>query len=227
VKSSASTETSTASNDSSVARRYDNSRRAAAARSTRRRIVAAAAELFTASGFAATSVRAISELADTSPETIYATFGTKSAVLQAWIDEAVVGEHDVAMRDLPAVAAVLADPDPEHKVWGHARILTEINERVAVPLHVLRAAASADAKLAEVAAENERRRRADIAFFLDDLVSVWSLRDDLTKERAIDMVAALTSVDLYRALVTEAGWTHDEYATEIVRLVRSSLVARG
>ena len=218
---------SSATRTSSVSRRYDNSRRAEAARSTRRRIVEAAAELFTASGFAATSVRAIAELADTSPETIYATFGTKSAVLQAWIDEAVAGEHAVAMRDLPAAAAVLADPDPERKVWGHARILTEINQRVAVPLQVLRAAASADAKLAEVAADNERRRRADIAFFLDDFVSVWPLREDLTNERAIDIVAALTSPDLYQALVTDAGWTHDEYATEIVRLVRSSFAARG
>lgn len=218
---------SSATPESSFSRRYDNSRRAEAARSTRRRIVESAAELFTASGFAATSVRAIAERAGTSPETIYATFGTKSAVLQAWIDEAVAGEHDLAMRDLPAAAAVLADPDPERKVWGHARIVTEINQRVAVPFQVLRAAASADAKLAEVAADNERRRRADIAFFLDDFVSVWPLREDLTTEQAIDIVAALTSVDLYRALVTDAGWTHDEYATEIVRLVRSSFATRG
>ena len=49
---------------------------------TRRRITTAALDLFTEHGFGAT-ITAIAERAGVAPQTIYATFGTKGAILQA------------------------------------------------------------------------------------------------------------------------------------------------
>ena len=50
---------------------------------TRRRIAAAALELFTEHGFGGTTVAAIAERAGVSAQTVYATFGSKGAILRA------------------------------------------------------------------------------------------------------------------------------------------------
>lgn len=207
-------------------RRYDNSRRAAAARATRARIVTAAAECFTEQGFDATTVRSIAERAATSPETVYAAFGTKAAVLQAWIDRAVAGDdHDGPLLTRPDIADLAAAPDPISTLRAFARIGREINARVAVPFEVLRSAAAAIPELAALAAENERRRHADLATFVDHLAARGAIRNGLPRARTIELVAALASVDLYRALVLDAGWSATGYEEQVTRLLAAAIDA--
>jgi AcrR family transcriptional regulator len=205
-------------------RSYDNSRRAEAARRTRHRIVEAAAACFTEVGFDATSVRSIAARASTSPETIYANFGSKIALLQAWIDRAVTGDDDdIALRDREEIISLFAHGDVDAVLRDFARIGRQINERVAAPIQVARAAAPASAELAALLAENERRRQADFATALAALNLEKPLASGLSIERAAELVAALCSVDLYRSLVVEAGWTAAEYESQVARLVESVL----
>jgi hypothetical protein len=49
------------------------------------------------------------------------------------------------------------------------------------------------------------------------------LAGGLSIERAAELIAALCSVDLYRSLVVEAGWTSQEYEAQLTRLVASTL----
>ncbi len=205
-------------------RRYDNSRRAAAARETRRRIVDAAAACFAETGFDATSIRAIADRAATSPETIYAAFGTKVALLQAWIDQAVTGDdEEVALRDREMITSIFDGGDIEEVLRRFVRIGRAINDRVTVPIQVARAAAWSSPELAALLAENERRRLEDFASAVRQLSGDRPLPDGLSIEHAADLVAVLCSVDLYRSLVLEAGWTSQEYEAQLARLVASTL----
>lgn len=204
-------------------RSYDNSRRAAAARETRRRIVESAASCFAESGFDATSVREVADRAKTSPETIYSAFGTKLALLQAWIDQAVTGDDEaIALRDREAITS-LFDDDIDELLRRFAHVGRLINERVAVPIQVARAAAWSSPEMAALLAENERRRHDDFASAVEELNVATTLPSGVSAGRAAELVAALCSVDMYRALVLEAGWTSEDYEAQIVQLVASSL----
>nr|WP_283251064.1 TetR/AcrR family transcriptional regulator [Rhabdothermincola salaria] len=201
-------------------RRYDNSRRAAAARDTRQRVVVAAASLFSERGFASTSVRMIAERSGVSAETIYAGFGSKAAILQAWIDVAAAGDdEEIALRDRAEMRAAVAEEDPIEKIRIHLATVRRINERVAVPMRVLRAAALGDPELDAVLDENEHRRRTDVQDALDDVTAATPLRDDLDRDVAVDLVLVLTSSETYHALVVESGWTPERYEAEMVGLL--------
>jgi hypothetical protein len=92
-----------------------------------------------------------------------------------------------------------------------------------VPIQVARAAAWSSSELAALLAENERRRQADFATAVEKLDLVTPLPSGLSIDRAAQLVAALCSVDLYRSLVVEAGWTAQEYETHILHLIASAL----
>ncbi len=68
------------------ATRYRSPLRAERAADTRRRIAAAALELFAENGFGDTTVAAIATRAGVAPQTVYATFGSKGAIVRALLD---------------------------------------------------------------------------------------------------------------------------------------------
>src|SRR5262249_2482541 len=87
-----------------VKRRYDASRRRAAADATRERICAAAERLFLRDGYARTSIRAVAREAGAAEATVYPSFPTKSALLDATILRATGAE------DGKPLSAILAAP---------------------------------------------------------------------------------------------------------------------
>src|SRR4029453_15052233 len=87
--------------------------RADKARANRRRMRAAALTLFTDRGYAATSMQAIADEAGMAVQTLYFTFGSKSALLKEMLDVAVAGDEEpVPTLERPRVRAAIADPDP-------------------------------------------------------------------------------------------------------------------
>ena len=76
-----------------VKRRYDASGRRAAAEATRERICAAAERLFLRDGYVRTSIRAVAREAGVAEATVYLTFSTKSALLNATILRATGAEE--------------------------------------------------------------------------------------------------------------------------------------
>jgi AcrR family transcriptional regulator len=75
------------------------------ARQPRQAIVSAAIGLFSDRGWTATTLPTVAAEAGTSVDTIYATFGTKTALTMAAIDVAIVGDDEEdAMVDRPDFA---------------------------------------------------------------------------------------------------------------------------
>src|SRR5262245_16544747 len=118
-------------------RRYHSPLREQRARQTREAVLAAAARLFTTRGWAATGMRDIAREAGTATETLYSHFPSKTALLQAVIDVAVVGdEAPVALAERPAFT-VLADGSRAERLAAAARLVTDVALRTAGPAKVL------------------------------------------------------------------------------------------
>jgi AcrR family transcriptional regulator len=191
-------------------RRYDNSRRLSDAEARQRRIVEAATVLFVEQGFGGTSIDQIAAAADVSPQTVYATYGSKAGVLSRAIDVAVLGHFE----DKPLVdrVPVLAEPPgSEHRLHfaTAARFVRALHERVAPLMRVLEQSASTDPALQELRARLFREIRADSAVWIAQLGT--ALRPGLTKARAADVMVTVQCPYIFSTLTVDLGWTPSQY----------------
>src|ERR1700741_4584981 len=104
-------------------RTYDGAARQARTRRTQAAGVEAAQSLFLERGYAATTIEAISDRADTPQATVYRLSSSKLGILKAVLDVSVVGDDEaVAMVDRPQVRALLSDRDPKNQLAGFAAL---------------------------------------------------------------------------------------------------------
>jgi AcrR family transcriptional regulator len=210
---------------SSAPRSYDSPRRRAAAEKSRRRIVDTAGRLFSENGYAGTSVQAIAVAAGTSPANIYLVFGTKAALLAAWVDVSVAGDDTPVMFvDRPEARALADLATVQDRLAAALSIGSAAYERVAAPLAVLDAAAQSDPAIAALAASIDAARRQDIGQLLSVVFGELPARADMSRAAIGDLVSALVSVHLYRALVLTAGWPAPRYERELGRQIRQAVL---
>ena len=87
---------------------------------------------------------------------------------------------------------------------------------------MLLVAADGDPEVAALNEESERNRRGGARSLVDQLADLGGLRPGLSRERAADVVATLMDPVPYRRLVHDAGWTFDEYADHLERMVNAT-----
>ena len=185
--------------------------RTARARATRARIVAAATDLFTTTGYAATSIEAIAKAAGVGVQSVYYTFRTKRAVLATTLDEAVAGDDEpVATLDRPWATTALSAADPAEQLRLQVAGAATIYRRAAVLLDVVRSAAATDPELAELWRTNIDQRRHVQRAFAAALARKAPTRG-LTVNQMADIALATLSPETYHLLVNECGWTPDQW----------------
>jgi AcrR family transcriptional regulator len=191
-------------------RRYDATGRRAAAQATRRRVLAAARGLFLARGYAATTMAAIAAEAGVAVETIYLAVGPKAALVRELVEAALSGtDRPVPALEREGVREVLAEPDPRRKVRRFARLVRQLQERLAPIWAVAEAAAPDDAELAALIAELYARHVGSMRLFVDHLAAAGSLRAALSPDLATDLLWAMNSPAFYRLLVVDRKWSGD------------------
>ena len=168
------------------------------AEDTRRRILAAARSLFASRGYAATTLEAIAEVAEVSPKTLGAVFGSKRARLSEVINPDAFGTHIWQL-----IEEVRATEDPSRRLALVAQITRQAYEPLVSELELLRTAGAVAPELADLGSLVEARRRQNQARLIASLHEQGVLRPSLSLEEATDIVWALTSYDLYRRLVVE------------------------
>src|SRR5215218_9257843 len=149
------------SEDVKPRRRYNATRRQAQAAQTRQDILAAAHELSLDHGYAGTTLAAIAQTAGVVVETIYRAYGSKAELFKAVVRAAVAGganRAQVAVDQRPAIAAVIAEPDPYRQLGLYAATQPGIHARAGPLQRVLVGAAAADPELAELWAQLEDER---------------------------------------------------------------------
>jgi AcrR family transcriptional regulator len=183
------------------------------ARLTQRRILDAAAELFLADGYPATTMAAIATAAGVSAQTVYNTFGTKPALLKRLHDIRLAGDDEAtAIADRPELVRLRSLPDPRAFITGYVHFGRLIFDRIGPLLSVILAgAATGDAELiAPLEAVNAERLAGTMAA-ATHLASMHALRRGLGVERARDLMWTLNSIEVWRLLVEQRGWTPDAY----------------
>ena len=208
-----------------VRRPYQSRLREEQARATRRAIVGAARDLFVELGWSRTTIDAVAERAGVSRKTVFTSVGGKAALLKLALDWALVGDDEpVPLADRPVIAEMEAMTDPRALVARWARFAAELEERAAPLAHVLAVAADADADAAEIHATSERNRLGGARGFVTQLESIGGLRPGLSTERAVAAAHGIMEPGTCRTLMTQHGWTREEYADWVERAALAELV---
>lgn len=200
-------------------RLYHSRVRQRQAEETRQRILAAARSLFESHGYVLTTLEAIAEVAEVSPKTIAAVFGTKHALLAEVINPEAFNTHvQQLIEELRAIE------DPLRRLSLVAQITRRAYEPLGSSLELLRIAGVVAPELADLVQRIEARRRQNQARLITSLHEQQMLRHDLSLEEAIDVLWALTSYNLYRMLVVDQHWEPVRYETWLAELLIQNLL---
>jgi AcrR family transcriptional regulator len=193
-------------------RPYNSTRRQAQARETGRQVIEAARQLFIECGYAGATIDAIAQEAGVAPETIFATFGSKRAILAAVIDAAVGGDSQTTpLLQQPGPQAVLQQTEPAQLLQLFATDITSRLERVAPVFAVMRAAAKTESDIADLLKNQLAMRLRNISTVAERLAAQKALREELNVEQAADIIWAITSPEVFSMLTIDRGWPRDQY----------------
>lgn len=208
-------------------RPYRSTQRKAQADATRRGILAAASHAFSAHGYAATSIDRIARDAGVAPETVYSRFGNKRSILAALVDIAVAGDDEpVPLLERDWVRQLAVEPALDGRVELLALHGTAILARRSGVDSIVDQAAGGDADVAVLRLELRAQRRAGQARLLDLVAGPGGLREGLDARAASDILFAVGSPEVFRALTRDAGWTTDAFQAWYADAIRR-LLLRG
>ncbi|SHK78783.1 transcriptional regulator, TetR family [Pseudonocardia thermophila] len=190
--------------------------RAERAAATRARIVEAASELFAERGYLDTTMTALAEAAGVAVQTLYLSFGSKGAVLEA-VWRGTGPDQPDGWREQVTTA-----PDGPTALARHVAATAEVLERRRRLAAVL-AAAAADPEPAALLAAAREAAWAWHAAVVDELALRPGFTLELTLERATQIVGALLSQEAYGLLVGENGWTVADWTAWTTRHLTADL----
>ena len=206
-------------------RAYDSPRRREQAAATRLAILDTAQRLFERDGYAATTMAAIAAEARVALKTVYVAFETKSGVLRAlWNLRLRAGAEDVPIAAHAIYREVLDEGDPERQLHLNARNSREGKLRVAAIAEVIRSAAPLDPEI------DALWRRINTEYHDNQRAIVQSINDkralhpDLDVQHATDILWTINHPNTWQLLVSQQGWTPDQYEQWAARTACAQLL---
>jgi AcrR family transcriptional regulator len=203
-----------ASTDQVRTTRYRSELRTQRAAETRSRIALAARELFAEHGFAGTTVASIAERAGVAIPTVYATYGSKGAIVRALLTqfEADADADGWWVR-------IEAESDPHRKLVLFAEWSAAIFSSSKAVISAARDAVS-DPAIVELRDQADEHRREG----LQELLGTIAVRPDLTPDEAVDRAWVLTGLEVYLATTDGCGWSDDAYASWLAEALQQQLL---
>jgi AcrR family transcriptional regulator len=203
-------------------RPYRSERRREAAERTRQRILDAARGRFVEHGYAGTTIAAIAGDASTAAETVYATFGSKVALLGELVRNAARGDGETEILEQEGPARVEAATDQREQLRLFAEDITRRLERVGPLLRVLANAAASEPALAELYRGLHEARLRNLRTLPVALARNGPLRVDA--ETAAETIWALASPDLHGLLTGVRGWSRERYTAWLADSIAAILL---
>ena len=187
--------------------------RAERAAATRRKVLDAAVPLFVEHGYLETTMAALAAAAGVAVQTLYLSFGSKAAVLEAAL-----------AQDQPSgwLDAVAAAPDGPSALGRHVTAAAADVARRHPLAAVLRAAAADPDPAALLAAERAAALGRHAAA-VDDLAERPGFTVEVSLQRATESMAALLAPETYALLVADQGWTVPDWADWATRHLQAEL----
>jgi AcrR family transcriptional regulator len=206
-------------------RRYVSAVRQESARQTRHAVVNSASELFAARGYAATSLADIAAAAGVARPTVFAAFGSKSALLRQALDQALAGDDEpVPVADRSWFRPVWDAPTPAGVLDAYAKVCTLIGGRAAQIFEAVRRAADESPDVTDLWDNVQRNRRAGAQMVVRRLESLGPLQPGLTTRRATDLLWIFNDPAHYNALVLQCGWPELAYTGWLSGEMRNALL---
>ena len=186
------------------------------AQETKDRIVAAARSLMSERGWDATTIAAIAAEAGVAPQTVYATFGSKLAIVNAMRQ---VMMRDAQIPQLMDEAASESDPRRRLEFWARSirQQLETSYDVIAIHRQAARSNPDFDVEYRKVLDNRSRH-------FGEFVHGLGTLGEGLDERTAVDILWALANEELYRELVIERGWTPERYEQWLARTLISQLL---
>ena len=193
-------------------RAYHSPRRQEQAQATRGSILEAARSLFVERGYLPTTIDAVAVRANVSPESIYAIFKNKRALLSTLLDLAIAGSDDAPpVLEQAWVKSIAAESDPRRRLRILARNGRALLERRAAVDEIVRGAAAADHEIAELWERGKSDRLAGQRKLLQLVLGESGLAEGLDFDTAVDVLYAVGSPETYRLLVVDRGWSSSRF----------------
>ncbi|QRP42783.1 TetR/AcrR family transcriptional regulator [Amycolatopsis sp. FDAARGOS 1241] len=206
-------------------RRYHSPLRQENARQTRQAVIAAARELFTAHGYAATSLNDIATAANVARPTAFAAFGSKPALLHQVLDQTLAGDDEpVPVAQRPWFRPVWDAATPADVLDAYADVCALINARAARIVEVVRRAADQTAEIAELWDTVQNNRRAGARMVVEHAAATGPLAPGLDIERATDILWIFNDPAHYDALVIHQRWSKKDYQAWLSGQARHALL---
>jgi TetR/AcrR family transcriptional regulator, regulator of autoinduction and epiphytic fitness len=200
--------------------------RAERAQHTRRRMLDSARELFISDGYAATTMERIADTAGVAVQTLYYTFRTKGQLLCEVVETTAAGDGEtVPVAQRPWVRDMLTARSGPRMLALAVEHGADIFVRAA-PLWPVVTAATADPYVEHYWRRVAADRRAGQARMVARLAELGVLRPGLEPDRATDLVVVLFGHDVFRSLVTQAGWSVPEYKAWLLTTLAQQLLQR-
>jgi AcrR family transcriptional regulator len=207
-------------------RRYQSARRSAQAADTRGAVLDAARGLFVDTGWQKTTIAAIARAAGVSAETIYAVFGSKTALLEALVALAIRGaQPQTPLLEQAGPRAIAAEHDQRRQLDVFARDIAQVLSRVAPLVAVVRSAAESDPQLAALYRQLHAGRRRNLEAVAEALLANGPLRHGLDREAATSAIWRLASPELFLLLRDIDGLTTEAYADWLAATLVATLLA--
>jgi AcrR family transcriptional regulator len=204
-------------------RKYDATSRRRQAQQTRAAILGIARDLFIRNGYAATTVPTIAKTAGVSVETVYKAVGPKAALVRALWEQGLAGQGATpAERRSDRLSAHVDDAATLIRSW--AELMAEVAPLAAPILLLIRAAASADADMAELLAETERQRKERMGRNAQRLSRAAGGRGGLDHHTIADILWTYSAPELYELLVIKSGWSAAKYSAFVAEAMIAALV---
>lgn len=198
--------------ESKPKRRYTSRRRQAQAAETRQQIVAAARELFIARGYVGTTIEAIAQLAGVATETVYATFGSKRAILTRLVEVSVGGdEQPIPILERPGPQAVRQESDQRRQIQRFAHDMRAIMERMSPLFEVMRMAAKTEPDIAALRERLLEERLQGMRQFVAWLATNGPLWQGIAASDVAETVWALSSAEIHQLLRGDREWSSERY----------------
>ena len=209
--------------DSVKRRSYKSEVRTEQAQATRARLLDAARESFLERGYRATTTAGVARAAGVSEASLFVTFGSKAELLVAVVVAEVRGTAEqVPQPERPEWKRMAAEPDKAKAVADFARFVSRAHSRTWRLLAITTAAAQDDPVLAAIQAKAAEGRRRDCMWFATTVARLPGAT--AATERAVDVMWAQTSVDMYRLLVNQRGWPAMRYERWLTTTLRRELL---
>ena len=195
-------------------RRYDSRSRREQAALTRARILEAAHRVFLERGYAGATIPRIAAEARVAVETIYRAAPGKPGLLAAAVETALAGgidNADLPVEQRPGIRRVIEEKDPVRKLQLYAATQPGVYGRAGALLRVLDEAATSIPELAQLRERHAARRLEGMRQLATQLAEQRTLRAELSPQQAADILVTVCSGANYDSLVTERGWSPEDY----------------